>query len=185
MSSVLELCDLFISKVVLIGFRSLEIHMYHWNEIITNIRHNWWLLYSLMIKNDMHKSLRFFKMQISWPYEMAWDTSYPHPILQLRASPKINKSQLPSSLHFFKTVDFSLPWLYDGKASVNINSIHSNTSLKTKTNEKQSLIIEKSMKIILTSFIDLHSRMTVTAVTGITFPPVIVRRIICFPPLYI
>jgi hypothetical protein len=57
-----------------------------------------------------------------------------------------------------------------------MNSIHSNTPLKTKTNEKQSLIIEKSRKMILTWFIDLHLRMTVTAVTVITFTPVVLQN---------
>jgi hypothetical protein len=51
--------------------------------------------------------------------------------------------------------------------------MHSHTPLKTKANEKQSFIIEKSMKIILTWFIVQHHRMTVTAVTVITFTPVI------------
>jgi hypothetical protein len=60
--------------------------------------------YSLMIKNDIHKTLRFFKTQISQPYKMTGNTSYPRPILQLRASPKINTSQLPSSLRFLKQI---------------------------------------------------------------------------------
>jgi hypothetical protein len=39
---------------------------------------------------------------------------------------------------------------HDERATLCMGSMHSHTPLKTKANEKQSFIIEKSMKIILT-----------------------------------